>query len=77
MTKSRPPPYFANLDHDALMERLIDAMTSLVSMESDFQAARLNLETITDILGDTLNDCSNQKLKAKYLLLTNKGRCPR
>jgi len=69
MTKTKPPPHFANLDQDALMERLIDAMTCLVSMEQDFQAAKLNLETITDILGDTLNDCPNQKLKAKYLRL--------
>lgn len=68
MTTPQPPP-FDSIDYDALMERLIDTMTCLVSMEQDFQAAKLNLETITDILADAYNDHPNDLLKTKFVRL--------
>lgn len=63
------PPSFDGIDYDALMERLIDTMTCLVSMEQDFQAAKLNLETTADILADAYNDHPNEVLRAKFARL--------
>lgn len=63
MTKANPPP-LDQISNDELIERLIDTMTCLVSIEKDFLAAKLNLETISDILFDRLAGNKDERIQA-------------
>lgn len=54
MTTLKPPRPKFPLPVE-LLERLIDTMTALESIEADFQAAKLQLEIISEILFEITN----------------------